>query len=65
MALPIEINALPEGSAIEVKNAVLTITNTVSGYGWLVGWCEPVLLRSVWYKSTVATYSAQIKNNYC
>lgn len=59
--LPIEINALPEGSAIEVKNAVLTITNTVSGYGWLVGWCEPVLLRSVWYKSTVATYSAQIK----
>lgn len=59
--LPIEIRGLPEGTPVKVKNAVAVIRNTVPGFGWVVGWCEPAILRSIWYKSTVATYSAVIK----
>ena len=59
--LPIAIEAVPEGTVVPVKNVLATVCNTVKGFGWVVGWCEPVLLRAAWYKSTVATYSAVMK----
>lgn len=58
--LPIRIKAVPEGSIIPSKNVLLTMTNTVPGYHWVVGLFESLLLK-LWYPITVATYSKQLK----
>lgn len=54
--LPIEIKAIPEGTVIESKNALVTIKNTVDGFEWLVGFLESLILK-VWNTCTVATCS--------
>lgn len=43
--LPIEIKALPEGSIVEMPNAICTIQNTVKGFHWCVGMVETLLLK--------------------
>ena len=53
---PLEIKAIPEGTVIPVKNAVLTMTNTLPEFFWCVGFVESLLLK-VWYPMTVATTS--------
>lgn len=60
--IPVEIRAIPEGSVIDVPNAVAVIRNTVKGFIWPVGYIEASLLRSSWYGSSVATYSANCIN---
>lgn len=52
--LPVEIKAVREGDIIPVKNVLMTLTNTVPGYGWCVGFVESLLLK-LWYPITVAT----------
>lgn len=59
--LPLEIRAVPEGAIVPVKNALLTVVNTDPKVPWLTTWVETALLRAVWYPSTVATLSRQIK----
>lgn len=59
--LPLEIKAVPEGSVIPVKNALLTITNTHPDFAWLVGFTESLLLK-VWNTCTVATNSKKIQS---
>lgn len=51
---PLEIKALPEGTVIKPKNALLTITNTHPDFYWTVGFVESLLLK-VWYPITVAS----------
>lgn len=51
---PLEIRALPEGSVVPVKNALMTIENTHPDFYWCVGFIESLLLK-VWYPTTVAT----------
>jgi nicotinamide phosphoribosyltransferase len=55
--LPIEIEALPEGVVVPVKNAMVQVINTDPNCAWLTSYVETALLRAVWYPTTVATLS--------
>lgn len=58
--LPLRIRAVPEGTVVPTRNVLMTIENTVAGFGWLVNHFETLLLK-VWYPITVATLSREIK----
>lgn len=53
--LPLEIKALKEGTLVPYAIPSLTITNTVSGFGWLVNMIETVLSAEIWGICTSAT----------
>lgn len=55
--LPVEIQALAEGSVVPVQNALVQIVNTDPSTYWLTSYLETALLRAVWYPTTVATLS--------
>lgn len=55
--LPLEIQAVPEGSVVATGNALLQIHNTDPAVPWLTMMMQTALLRAVWYPSTVATQS--------
>lgn len=59
--LPLEIKAVPEGTVMPVKNVLMTITNTVPGFHWVVGYFESMILK-IWNSITVATYSMRLRN---
>lgn len=56
--LPLKIKAIPEGSIVELPNAVCTIENTVEGFHWVVGFFETLLLK--WW-SALTTASCSLK----
>lgn len=59
--MPVEINAAPEGMVIQNKNVLATIENTDPNCFWLTTFLETALLRAVWFPTTVATNSREIK----
>lgn len=59
--LPVLIKAAQEGLAVPTGNVLVTIENTDSKVPWLTTWIETALLRAVWYPSSVATLSREIK----
>ena len=59
--LPLEISALPEGSVVPTGNALVQVHNTDPRAFWLTSYIETALLRAVWYPTTVATLSWQVK----
>lgn len=59
--LPVEIKAAPEGTVIPVHNIMLSIENTDPKCFWLTTYLETALLRAIWYPTTVATNSREIK----
>lgn len=59
--LPIKIEAVPEGTVVDTHNILASIVNTDPTVPWLTTWVETALLRAVWYGSTVATNSREIK----
>lgn len=59
--LPVVIKAVAEGSVVPVSNVLATIENTDPECFWLTTWLETILLRAVWYGTTVATQSYTIK----
>lgn len=59
--LPVVIRAVPEGTVVPVKNVLCVIENTDPNCYWLTTWLETALLRAVWYPTTVATQSWNIK----
>lgn len=59
--LPVAIEAVPEGTVVPNKNAVVQIVNTDPQCYWLVSYLETALLRAVWYPSTVASLSYACK----
>ncbi|MBO0612165.1 nicotinate phosphoribosyltransferase [Thiothrix fructosivorans] len=61
--LPIEIQALPEGMVAPTGNALVQIRNTDPQAFWLTSYLETALLRAVWYPTTVATLSWQVKQS--
>ncbi len=61
--LPIEIQALPEGMVVPTSNALVQIRNTDPQAFWLTSYLETALLRAVWYPTTVATLSWQVKQS--
>lgn len=58
--LPLRIKAVPEGTPIPVSNVLMTVENTCPECYWLTNAVES-LLTHVWYPSTVATLSREIK----
>ena len=59
--LPVRIKAVPEGTVVPIGNAIVTIENTDPECFWLTSYLETMLLRAVWYPTTVATVSWRIK----
>ena len=59
--LPVEIQALPEGSVVPTHNALVQIKNTDPQLYWLTSYLETALLRAIWYPTTVATVSWEVK----
>lgn len=58
--IPLEIKAVPEGTLIGNKNVLATVTNSVEGFHWVVGFFESLLLK-VWNTTSVATLSHKFK----
>lgn len=58
--LPVRIRAVAEGSVVPVRNVLMTIENTDPACYWLTNFLETLLMQ-VWYPSTVATLSREIK----
>lgn len=61
--LPVHIRAVKEGSMVPVGNVLFTIENTDKNCAWLTNFLESLILH-VWYASTVATLSKDIKDAY-
>jgi nicotinamide phosphoribosyltransferase len=59
--LPILIKAVPEGSVIPTGNILCSIENTDPECFWLTSYLEMMLLRAIWYPTTVATISRKAK----
>lgn len=58
--LPVSIKAVPEGTVVPTHNVLMTIENTDPECWWLTNWLETLLVQ-VWYGTTVATQSREIK----
>jgi len=59
--LPLRIQAVREGRVIPPGNVLVQVTNTDPRVPWLTSFIETSLLRAVWYPTTVATKSREIK----
>ncbi|MFK7885579.1 MAG: nicotinate phosphoribosyltransferase [Gammaproteobacteria bacterium] len=55
--LPLEIEAVAEGSVVPVSNVLAQVRNTDPNVPWLTSYLETALLRAVWYPTTIATRS--------
>jgi nicotinamide phosphoribosyltransferase len=61
-SIPVRIKAVPEGTIVPVRNVLMTIENTDTELPWITNFVETLLLK-VWYPTTVATLSHEIKSN--
>lgn len=59
--LPIKIQALPEGTPVKPGIPLVQITSMDTKYPGLISVVETSLLRAIWYPTTVATLSRNIK----
>lgn len=59
--LPVSIKAVPEGLVVPTGNVLVTIEATDQKSWWLVSYLETMVLRAVWYMTTVATQSWTLK----
>lgn len=59
--LPLLIEALPEGTVSPAGTPMVQVRNTDPKVPWLTSYMETALLRAVWYPSTVATVSRDVK----
>lgn len=59
--LPVSIRCVPEGTVVPTGNVLCTIENTDTNVPWLTTWIETALLRAIWYPTSVATVSFEIK----
>lgn len=62
--LPIEIKALPEGTRCPIKVPILTITNTVDEFYWIVNYVETVMSAELWKPITNATIAADYRQAF-
>lgn len=58
--LPIRIKAVPEGTVVPTHNVLMTVENTDPEFPWLTNYLE-TLLSQVWYPTTVATISWNVR----
>lgn len=55
--LPLEIEAVAEGTQVPTGNVLVQVINTDPTCAWLTSYIETALLRAIWYPTTVATVS--------
>ena len=55
--LPVEIEAVPEGTVLPPRNVLVQLINTDPKYFWVTSFFETALLRAVWYPTTIGTIS--------
>ncbi len=55
--LPVEIEAVPEGTVLPPKNVLVQLINTDPKYFWVTSFFETSLLRAVWYPTTIGSIS--------
>lgn len=58
---PVEIRAIPEGTRVPIRNALMTVVNTDPALPWVTNYLE-TLLSQLWYPTTVATQSRLMKD---
>jgi nicotinamide phosphoribosyltransferase len=61
--LPVRIKAVPEGTPVTVNNIMMSVENTDPLCFSLTNFLESILTH-VWYSSTVATLSREVKKMY-
>jgi nicotinamide phosphoribosyltransferase len=61
--LPVRIRAIPEGTVVPVKNCILTVECRDPKCFWITNWLETMLSR-VWYPSTIAIASRELKREW-
>ena len=59
--LPIEIQAVREGTVLPSQNVLAQIVNTDPACPWLTSYVETALLRAIWYPTSVATVSKRCR----
>jgi len=59
--LPLRIQSLPSGLPVPIGTPQIQVVNTDDRLPWLTSFVETALLRAIWYPSTVATVSREIK----
>lgn len=59
--LPLTINAVPEGTVLPGRNALVQSINSDPKVPWLTNYAETALLRGVWYPTTIATSDWHVK----
>ncbi len=59
--LPVRIRAVPEGTPVPTFNVLMSIENTDPACFWLTNYLETLLVH-VWYGSTVATQSREMRH---
>lgn len=58
--LPIKIKSIKEGTPVKTGNVLVTVENTDPEVPWITNYVETLLLN-IWYPTTVATLSREIK----
>jgi len=58
---PIRIKAVSEGSVIPTHNILLSLESTDDEVFWVASFLETMIVRAVWYPTTVATISFHVK----
>ena len=59
--LPIKVRSVKEGVVIPTKNPLVIVESTNPKFAWVVGHLETMLLRAIWYPTTVSTTSFEAK----
>lgn len=59
--IPIVIKAVPEGTVVPIATPLVVIEATDEKCAWVVSYFETLLVRALWYGTTVATQSWHLK----
>jgi len=59
--LPIKISAVREGTPVSLSNILVSVENTDPKLFWLTSYVETMILRAVWYPTTIASNGLRAK----
>lgn len=58
---PLVVRGVPEGTVVNPGTPVFSVVNRDEAFPWLTSFFETLILRAVWYPSTVAAISRECK----
>ena len=59
--LPVEIKALPEGTAVNIRVPMLTVKNTIPEFFWITNFLETLMSAELWMPCTSATIALEYR----